>query len=235
MNMTLVRGSLVGLLCMPVLMVGCGADPGTVGDVADNPGDMLDSSADVGPTQHELQLGRNIVARYMALTELRDPVTALEVFDLRDTYELAGLPREGAPNLMQGIGQDRALVDCLEVTGDTIELTSCPVGGVNIDGHLTLNFQTIDILLNVGGTLNIGSNSFSVGASLFGGYVLAAHTMDASFGTSMSFDSLTVGIGLSMVGLELAECGPTIGSLTFSITLGSESLDVDLPFNGCGG
>lgn len=234
--MTLVRGLLVGLLCMPVLLVGCGADPGTVGDDASNPGDMLDSSADAGPTQHELELGRRIVKQYTNLMELRDPVTALEALDYRDMWELAGLPREEAPNFMLAVvGEDRALIDCLTVSGDTISLTSCPVGPVDVTATLQLNFQTFDLFLGVEGTLSLGEQDFPVGADMTTTFILDDHALDASIATNVNFDTLTMGVGIAMLDLAMEECGPSAGSLTFSITLGEQSLDIDLPFLDCGG
>jgi hypothetical protein len=231
MNMTLVRGLLVGLLCMPVMLVGCGADPGTEND----PGDMLDSSADAGPTQHELELGRRIVQQYVNLMELRDPVTALEALDFRDMWELAGLPRDEAPNFMLAVGEDRDLIDCLTVNQDTISLTSCPVGPLDISASLKLNFQTFDLDMGVEGTLSIGESSYSVGTGMGALFALDDHSLDAVVSTNLWFHTLTAGIELAMLDLVLAECGPSAGSLTFTIELGGETLPINLPFLDCGG
>jgi hypothetical protein len=235
MIMTLVRGLLVGLLCMPVLLVGCGADPGTVGDDAGNPGDMLDSSANAGPTQHELELGRRIVQQYTNLMELRDPVTALEALDFRDMWELAGLPREEAPNFMLAVGEDRSLMDCLTVDQDEISLTSCPVGPVNVSAFLKLNFQTFTLELGVDGTLSIGEQNFNIGADMGSSFTLDDHSLDAVVSTGVQFHTLTAGIELAMIDLALEECGPSAGSLTFTIELGDQSLPINLPFLNCGG
>jgi hypothetical protein len=231
MNMTLVRGLLVGLLCMPVMLVGCGADPGTAND----PGDMLDSSADAGPTQHELELGRRIVQQYVNLMELRDPVTALEALDFRDMWELAGLPREEAPNFMLAVGEDRALIDCLTVDGDTISLSSCPVGPVNVSASLKLNFQTFDLDLGVEGTLSLGESDYTVGASMEALFALDDHSLDATLGTDVFFHTLSAGISVAMVDLVLDECGPSAGSLDINIELGDDVLSIPLPFLDCGG
>jgi hypothetical protein len=234
MIMTLVRGLLVGLLCMPVLLVGCGADPGTVGDDA-NPGDMLDSSANAGPTQHELELGRRIVQQYVNLTEVRDPVTALEALDFRDMWELAGLPREEAPNFMLAVGEDRALVDCLTVDDDQIWLTTCPVGPLDLSLHLQVNFQTFLIEMGVDGTLSLGEQNFAVGADLGSSFILDDHSLDATVMTGVQFHTLTASVDLAMLDLVLDECGPSAGSLTFTINLGEQSLPIELPFLDCGG
>ena len=233
--MTLVRGLLVGLLCMPVLLVGCGADPGTVGDDASDPGDMLDSSANAGPTQHELELGRRIVQQYTNLMELRDPVTALEALDFRDMWELAGLPREEAPNFMLAVGEDRALIDCLTVADDTISLTDCPVGPVYVTATLQLNFQTFDLFLGVTGNLSLGEQVFPVGADMTTTFALNDHSLDATIATGVNFDTLGMDVGVTMLDLIMDECGPSAGTLSFFITLGEQTLNIDLPFLNCGG
>jgi hypothetical protein len=196
---------------------------------------MLDSSANAGPSQHELELGRRIVQQYTNLMELRDPVTALEALDFRDTWELAGLPREEAPNFMLAVGEDRSLIDCLTVSGDTISLSSCPVGPVDVSASLQLNFQTFDLQMGVDGTLSLGSQDFPVGADMGALFQLGDHALDAAVTTDVHFDTLDMGVGVAMLDLVMDECGPSAGSLTFSITLGDQSLDIDLPFLNCGG
>jgi hypothetical protein len=197
---------------------------------------MLDSSADAGPTQHELELGRRIVQQYVNLTELRDPITALEALDFRDMWELAGLPREEAPNFMLAVnGEDRALIDCLSVSGDEIALTDCPVGPVYVTATLTLNFQTFDLFMGVTGNLSLGEQIFPVGADMTTTFTLSEHAMDAAISTGVNFDTLNMDVGVSMLDLVMDECGPSAGSLSFFITLGDQTLDIDLPFLNCGG
>lgn len=232
--MTLVRGSLVGLLCMPVLLVGCGADPGTVGDIADNPGDMLDDSADVGPSQHELELARSITQKYLALTELRSPITALKAFDLRDEFELVGLERELAPNFLAEVDSRTHLPACLDIggeTGSTISLDACQLGGLTVSADLTINFETIDVSLGVGGVLL----SYNTGANLFANFGINDHAMSAGVGSGIYFGSLTAGMELGLTDLVNAECGPSAGSFDLIIELGGSQLVVGLPFFDCGG
>jgi len=230
--MTLVRGSLVALLCMPVFVVGCGAEPGNGGDgvTSGTPGDMLDQTADVGPSEKELQLAANVVRQYMQLRDLKDPVTALQLFDLRDAFELVGFKREDAPQFYTLADGRSVLPDCIDVHDDTIDFNECAAGAAALDGHLKLNFTTLDVLLD----LSADIKGYSAGATLFGALSVTDGAADASIGLGAHFGSLNASMELALDGIEIADCGPTIGSITLSISLGDSTLNKTLPFNGCG-
>jgi hypothetical protein len=230
MNMTLVRGSLVVLLCMPVFVVGCGADQSGPGDdvVAEGSGDMLDDTAN-GPSERQLELANNIVRQYMQLWTLRDPVSALQMFNLGDSLELTGFDRNQAPDF--SFAEARHIgPPCIDIDGDTISWTNCAVGPVSLTGSFKLNFTTIDVSMGIDGEI-LGYNTGSDFTAFMG---VDDGVLDAAIGTGMNFGSLSIGVGLEMDDLEIAECGPTIGSITLSVSLGDTTGNLVLPFNGCG-
>jgi len=229
--MTLVRGSLVALLCMPVFVVGCGAEPGTVGqDVADNPGDMLDDTA-VGPSERELQLGTAIVRQFAQLQDLRDPITAVQMFELGDVYELVGAGRDRAPDFGIGSIGRSLLPDCIDVANDTISFTDCAVGPLELDGLFKLNFTTIDVQLGVNAV--VGDNEYNTGGNLFAVMSVSDGNLDAGIGMGTYFGSINAAFELQMDNLAIADCGPTIGSITLTLILLDEEFNKVLPFDGC--
>jgi hypothetical protein len=229
--MTLVRGSLVALLCMPVFVVGCGAEPGTVGQdvVADDSGDMLDGTADVGPSERELELATSIVRRYMQLRDIRDPITAAQMFEFGDIYELVGAGRERAPDFNLGAIGRSLLPDCITVYNDTITFASCDLGPVSLNAQFKLNFTTIDLSMEIVGMVG----SYEAGAELWGAMSVSEGALDASLGTGSHFGSLDASIGIEMVDLAIADCGPTIGSLSLELVLLDQPFNVNIPISGC--
>jgi hypothetical protein len=222
---------LVRILCIAGLssfLINCGGEEVDVG--SDDGQVALD---DAGPalSQEDLRLAKAIVDTHLAMREIETPRQAIELFDLRDELAFVGADPNEAYDFSP-IG--RALLpSCITFSGDTINFTNCSAGPASINGHLKINFTTVDMSLTTGITV-LGINLAGTMSSLMNLTLSGTPSMSASTGISTSVNSTNViSTEIGITSISISSCGPSLGNLNVSVGLFGLDLNRSIKLPSC--